>query len=175
MGDTFRTLQHLYSLHTSSPDFLSNLRLLIQHDKKEKYLIKLKGFQSTQLVDFLDEVRTAPLIFRQFRDRLPQALDVIPTNDDLARECLKKLHAICAARRAFPSSLILSGELERSGPCFLNPFGYGYQRGTYRGKEVDIMDMADLWGREKEVCTQYSVSSQRLLMDTLGCCSSSPI
>ena len=174
MENTSRTLQLLYSLDTSSPDFLSNLRLLIQHDEEERYLIKLKEPELTRLVDFLDKVRTAPSTFRRFQGRLLQAFDVIPTNDDLARECFKKLHAICANRRAFPSSHILSGELESPEPLFRNRFGYYYRRGTYRGEEVDIIDMMHGWGK-KQVCAQYCMSSQRLLMDILGCCRGSPI
>ena len=159
MENASRTLQRLYSLETSSSDFIRYLRHLIQVDQEEEYLTKLEDPELTRLVDFLDKVRTAPSTFRQLQDRLLQALDVIPANDDLARECLKKLHAICPDREASPSSHILSGELDNLGPRFFNPYGYGYQRGTYRGKGVDVIDMAGAWGTKKEVCIQYCVSS----------------
>ena len=159
MENTSRTLQLLYSLDNSSPDFFPNLRLLIQHDEEERYLIKLKEPELTRLVDLLDKVRSAPSTFRQFQERLLQAFDVIQKNDDLARECLEKLHAICADRGAFPSSYILSGKLDNPWPPALNPYGYCYQRGTYRGEEVDMMDMVDPWGKKKEVCTRYCESS----------------
>ena len=175
MEDTSRTLQLLYSLDTSSPGFLPNLRLLIQHDKKEKYLIKLKRPELTRLLDLLDKVRTAPSTLLQFQDRLLQAFDVIPTNDDLARKCLKKVYAICAARKAFPSSHILSDEIENLRPLDYATSGRHYLWGTYRGEEVEMMKMVDDRGRGEEVCTQSCVSSRRLLMDIPACRRCSPI
>ena len=70
MGNTSRILQRLYSLHTSSPNFIRYLRVLIQHDEEEQYLASLKEPELTQLLDFLDKVRAVPSTFRQFGDRL---------------------------------------------------------------------------------------------------------
>ena len=100
---------------------------------------------------------------------------MIPTKDDIARECLEKLHAICDDRGVFPSSYIISYEHNNTAPLFLGDLGYWHLRGTYRGEEIEMVDMADVLGREKEVCTQYCVPSQRLLKDILGCCRGSPI
>ena len=175
MENTSRTLQRLYSLETSSPDFIRHLRYLIQFDQEEEYLTKLESPELTRVVDFLDKARTVPSTFLQFQDTLLQAFDVIPTNDNLARECLTKLHAICADRGAFPSSHILSSELDQVGPFTINSSGYCYQRGTYRGEEVDMRDMINSRGERKEVCTQHCMSSQRLLMNILGRCRSPPI
>ena len=57
-------LYRLYSLDPSSLDFLPRLHSLIRHDKEEQYLSSLQGSQLTRLVDFLDEVRTVPPVFR---------------------------------------------------------------------------------------------------------------
>ena len=69
MGNTSRTLQRLYSLSTSSPNFLCYLRGLIQYDKEEQYLTNLKKPELTRLLDFLDKVRAVPSTFRRFRYR----------------------------------------------------------------------------------------------------------
>lgn len=53
---TSRVLQCLYSLDTSSPDFLRYLYCLIQNDE-EQHLVSLQGPDLAQLVDFLDQVR----------------------------------------------------------------------------------------------------------------------
>ena len=69
MGNTSRILQCLYSLDTSSSDFLCYLSGLIQYDKEEQYLTNLKEAELTQLLDFLDKVRAVPSTFRRFRYR----------------------------------------------------------------------------------------------------------
>lgn len=50
-------LQHLYSLNTSSPDFLRVLYGLVRYDEDEHYSSGLEGEELARLVDFLDEVR----------------------------------------------------------------------------------------------------------------------
>ena len=159
MGNTSRILQRLYSLDASSPEFLRLLHCLIQYDEEERYSTNLEGPEVMRLVDFLDKVRAIPSTLHRSRDRPLQALDMLPINNDVARECLKKLHAICADRGAFPSSHILSSELVRTETYVINTSG-GYQRGTYRGKKVDIISL-DRRGPRKKVRTQYCVSSQR--------------
>ena len=58
---TSQVLHHLYSLDTSSPDFLRYLYCLIRSDEKEQYLSSLQGLELIRLVDFLDGVRSFPL------------------------------------------------------------------------------------------------------------------
>lgn len=50
-------LQQLYSLKTSSPEFLRVLWAFIKNDEDEKFSSGLKGEELTQLIDFLDNVR----------------------------------------------------------------------------------------------------------------------
>lgn len=57
---TSQVLQHLYSLDTSSSDFLRCLYCLFRSDEEEQYLFTLQGSELTRLVDFLDEVRFFP-------------------------------------------------------------------------------------------------------------------
>ena len=59
---TSRALQRLHSLGTSSPDLLRCLYDLIQSDDEEQYLTSLRGSELTRLVDFLDRVRSSPLV-----------------------------------------------------------------------------------------------------------------
>lgn len=53
---TPQILQYLYSLDTSSPDFLRYLRCFILDDEGEQYSSNLQGMELTNLVDFLDKV-----------------------------------------------------------------------------------------------------------------------
>ena len=69
MGNASKILQRLYSLDTSSPNFLRYFHCLIQHDEEEQYLTNLKEPELTRLLDFLDKVRAVPLIFRWLPDR----------------------------------------------------------------------------------------------------------
>ena len=56
-------LQYLYSLDTSSPDFLRVLYGLIRHDEDEQYSSSLEGEELARLVDFLDDVCPLPQFF----------------------------------------------------------------------------------------------------------------
>ena len=58
---TFQVLQHLYSLDTSSPDFLRFLYCLIRNDEEDRYLTTLQGSELTRLVDFFDDVCSSPV------------------------------------------------------------------------------------------------------------------
>ena len=58
---TSQVLQHLYSLDSSSPEFLHSLYCLIQVDNEEQYLINLQGSELSCLVNFLDGVGALPL------------------------------------------------------------------------------------------------------------------
>ena len=111
----------------------------------------------------------------------PQALSAIPTTDNIARECLHKLQAICAHRTTLPSSYIVSDDLARVGD---HPIALGgvtdTWRGTYRGGNVFIRslkgDLSDDQTLKKvrvrcgvyllgllKTCGYYSRSSERLL------------
>ena len=59
-------LDRLYSLDTSSPEFLRHLFSLIHSDKEEQYLISLKGYRLARLVYFLDKVHATPSAFHRF-------------------------------------------------------------------------------------------------------------
>jgi len=63
---TSHILKHLYSLDTSSPDFLRYLYSLIRRDDEEQYLNSLQGSELAQLVDFLDRVHAVPSTFHRF-------------------------------------------------------------------------------------------------------------
>lgn len=67
---TSEILQHLYSLDTSSPDFLRVLYGLIRHDEEEQYSSSLKGEELARLVDFLDDVRSFSSAFRRVVTRI---------------------------------------------------------------------------------------------------------
>jgi len=67
---TSRILQYLYSLDISSPNLPSYLYCLIQRDEEDEYLSSLQGSELTRLVDFLDEVRTLPSVFRPVTERI---------------------------------------------------------------------------------------------------------
>ena len=131
---TSQVLQHLYSLGTSSPDFLRCLYCLIRKDEEEQYLSNLQGSQLTQLVDFLDEVRPSPLAFVQLTKRTVQILDVGPIADDVLRRCLHKLRTICSRRAILPSSYTISGDLARVGD---HPVAFGGFSDVWKGTHND--------------------------------------
>jgi len=62
---TPQILQYLYSLDTSSPDFLRYLRCFILDDEGEQYSSNLQGPELASLVDFLDNVCPLHPSFRQ--------------------------------------------------------------------------------------------------------------
>jgi hypothetical protein len=174
---TSRILQRLYSLDTSSPDFLRHLYCLIQDDKKEQYLTSLRGSELTRLVDFLDKVHAVSSTFDQFTKKTPQALGAIPTTDDVARECLNKLQAICGHHAILPSSYIASGEIARvgDGPVSLGAIADVWE-GTYRSKKVSIKSLrirTNNYQSLKKVRIRYSTPSSHLLKNTRGHCSRS--
>jgi len=132
-------LKHLYSINTSSPDFSRLLYGLIRQDKEEKYLSSLNGLELARLVDFLDNVCATPLAFRSVTKRTLQALNDIPTTDDVSPKCLHKLQAICSHRMTLPSSYTVSGEITRIGdrPVALGGFADVW-KGTHSGKQVCV-------------------------------------
>ena len=132
-------LYRLYSLDPSSPDFPCRLHSLIRYDEEEQYLSSLQGSQLARLLDFLDQVRTLPSTFCPVTKRVLQTLGNISTDDDLSRQCLHKLQAICGHRATLPSSYIISGEITRSDDHPIALCGtVGVWEGTYRGKKVSI-------------------------------------
>ena len=171
---TPQILQRLYSLDTSSPDFLHHICCFIQYDEEEQYLASLQGSELAQLVGFLDKVRPVPSVFHRFTKPTPKALGAIRTTDDVARECLNKLQAICGH---LPASYIASGQIARvgDGPVTLGVIADVWE-GTYRSKKVSIKCLKirmENYQALKEVRIQYGTSSSRLLKNTCGRCSHS--
>lgn len=117
-----QVLQQLYSLEPSSPDFLRVLYGLIRHDEDEQYSSSLKGSELSRLVDFLDSVRPLSSVFHPILKRSLQSLDKISTSDDVFRQCLRKLRAICGCHTTLPTSHIVSGDLTKVGE---HPIAFG--------------------------------------------------
>jgi len=134
-----QVLQQLYSLDTSSPDFSRLLYGLIRQDEEEKYSSNLKGLELARLMDLLDEVRALLLAFHPVTKQTPQALSAIPTTDDVSRQCLYKLQAICGYHMALPSSYTVSGEITRVGdrPIALGGFADVWE-GTHGDRKVCV-------------------------------------
>jgi len=134
-----QALERLYSLDNSSPDFLRVLHGLIRHDKDEQYSSSLEGAELARLVDFLDDVRPLPPAFRPVVNQTQQALCTIPTFDDIFRQCLRKLRAICGYHKTLPSSHMISGDLARTGD---NPIAFGgftdVWQGSHGGRRVCV-------------------------------------
>ena len=110
-----RTLQHLYSLNTSSPGTARLIYGLIRQDEEEQYLATLQGSELARLIDFLDEVRTLLSTSHLVIKRILQALGAIASPDDVSRQCLCKLQVICSRSMTLPSSYTVSGDLARIG------------------------------------------------------------
>ena len=72
----------------------------------------------------------------------PQALGAIPATDNVARECLHKLQAICSCHAILPSSYVASGRISRigDGPIALGGIVDAWE-GTYHGKKVSIRSL----------------------------------
>ena len=66
-----QVIQQLYTLDTSSPDFMRVLYGLIRHDEDEQYTSSLQGPELTRLVDFLDEVCALPSASYPIPNRSP--------------------------------------------------------------------------------------------------------
>ena len=137
---TSQVLQHLYSLDISSQNIPRYLYYLIQRDEEEHYLSSLQGLDLARLVDFLDEVRGSSSTFRPVTDQIPQALGVIPTTDDVSRQCLHKLQAICGDNMILPSSHNISGDLARVGdhPISVDGASADVWEGAHNGRKVCI-------------------------------------
>lgn len=136
---TSEILQRLYSLDTSSPDFLRHLHCLIQTDEEEQYLNGLRGPELSRLVDFLDGVRTLPMASFQLTNLSPQALGVTQITDDTSRRCLHKLQVICRDHSILPSSYTVPGDLARVGDDPVASGGFAdIWEGTHNGNKVCI-------------------------------------
>ena len=136
---TPKILKHLYSLDNSSPDFSRYLYCLIKTDKEEEYLSGLQGSELTRLVDFLDKVRSLLPASSWPTKRSSQVLDVAPISEDIRRQCLHKLQAICGLRATLPSSYTISGDLAKDGDDPVSSGGFSdIWEGTYNGTNVCI-------------------------------------
>ena len=108
-------LYRLYTLNTSSADFLRYFHSLILRDDVEEYLTSLQGPQLARLVDFLDKVRTLPSALCPILKQALQTLSARSAHDNISRQCLRKLQAICAHRAILPQSYAVSGNPARVG------------------------------------------------------------
>ena len=167
---TSQVLQQLYSIDISSPDFLRYLYYLIRDDDEEQYLTNLQETELTQLVDFLDKVRPSSSASSRPTNRVPQALDVTPTTDDVSRRCLHKLQAICGHRIVLPSSYNVSGDLSRNGshPAASGGFSDVWE-GTYDSRKVCIkcLRITQQTRQAVEKVRIFRISVFRLLKGTL--------
>jgi len=174
---THWVLHCLYSLDPSSLDFSRRLRSLIQHDKREQYLASLRGPQLARFVDFIDQVRVLHLAFCPLTKQIVQTLSTISADDDLSRQCLHKLQAICAHRATLPSSYIISRGIARvgRGPIALGGIADVWE-GTYRGNRVSIKSLKIPLSGDlaiEKVCIRCDTSLSRLLKKICGSCSHS--
>jgi hypothetical protein len=136
---TIRALRQLYSLDTASPDFPRYLFRFIQFDDKEQYSITLQGSKLVRLVDFLDKVSPFSSTSPQLTEWTPQALDAVPTTDDVSRQCLHKLQAVCAHHTILPTSYKVSGDLFKIGSHAVASGGFSdVWEGTRSGNKVCI-------------------------------------
>ena len=108
-------LYRLYKLDISSAAFLPYLRSLIRYDGREQYLANIQGPELDRLVNFLDEVRTLPSALCLGTKQALQTLNGLSAHDDVSRQCLGKLQAICAHRAILPQSYAVSGNPARVG------------------------------------------------------------
>ena len=170
-------LYRLYKLDISSADFLPHLRSLIRYDGREQYLTSFRGPELTRVVDFLDEVRTLPFALCPVIKQVLQTLNAISAHDDVSRQCLHKLQAICARRITLPSSYIVSDNLARVGDRPISSDGiFDMWKGAYRGKSVSIKFLKVPPNGDqalKKVCIRCGTSLSRLLKNTCGPCSHS--
>ena len=136
---TSQVLQYLYSLDTSSPDFLRCLYCFILDDKGEQYSTNLQGSELARLVDFLDEVCPLRPGFEPVIKHILQVLCTIPVTDDIFRQCLRKLQAICEYHMTLPSSYNASEDLVKVGGYTIADGGFAdVWEGTHRGRKVCI-------------------------------------
>ena len=134
-----RTLERLYSLDTSSPNFSRYLYCLIKTDEEEQYLSSLQGSELARFVEFLDGVRSLLLASFQPTKQSSQVLDVASMTEDIHRQCLHKLQAICSLRTTLPSSYTISGDLTKVGDEPVASGGFSdVWEGTHNGTEVCI-------------------------------------
>ena len=131
-------LHQLYSPDHSSLGLLRRLQWLIRHDEEDQYLIKLQGSELARLVDLLDQVRPLPSVFCSVMKRALQTLSTV-SNDDVSRQCLHELQAICDHRATLKCSYIVSDDLSRVGDLPITLSGIvDVWEGNYRSRGVTI-------------------------------------
>lgn len=68
-----------------------------------------------------------------------QALNTIPTSDDVFRQCLRKLRAICGHHTTLPTSHIIRGDLAKTGEIAIAFGGFAdVWQGAHDGRRVCI-------------------------------------
>jgi len=101
-------------------------------------------------------------------ERILQSLSAISADDNLSRQCLHKLQAICARCATLPSScIIISDEIARVGGHSIALGGIAdVWEGIYRGKRVSIKSLKVPLRDDqtlKKVCARCGTSLSRLL------------
>lgn len=132
-------LQCLCLLGTSSPDISRLVYSLIRHGGEDRYLSSLQGSELARVVDFLDKVRTLLPSLCLVTKQILQALDAIPSADEVYRQRLRKLQTICARHTILPSSYAVSGGLARVGdkPVAFGGFADVWE-GIHNGRKVCV-------------------------------------
>ena len=167
-------LYRLYKLDISSAAFLPHLRSLIQHDEREQYFTSLQGPELARLVDFLGKVPTLPPAPRPVIKQVLQTLNAISAHDDISRQCLHKLQAICAHCATLPSSYIMSKNIARVGDHTIALGGIADMwEGAYRRRRVSVKCLKASPNDDPtlKVCIRRVTSLSRLLKKTCGPCS----
>ena len=165
-------LHKLYSLDTTSPEFLRGLYAFVRSDEDGKHSADLNGVELTRLVDFLDNVRPFSSDFYPIMNKTSKALGSIPPSDDVFRQCLRKLRALCSSRATLPSSHIIGGDLVKLGDSAIACGGFAdVWRGEHNEKKVCIkvlrVSLNDTAGRKqvRNLCPRIL-----LFTDVLGRC-----
>jgi len=170
---TSQVLQYLYSLDTSSPDFLRCLYCFILDDEGEQYSSNLQGSELARLVNFLDEVCSLRPDFQPVMKHILQTLCTIPVTDNIYRQCLHKLQAICEYHMTLPCSYNASDDLVKIGGYPIADGGFAdVWEGTHRGRKVCIKCLrVSVKNRETvtKVCTRYRHDHSALLENTHLC------
>ena len=132
-------LQQLYTMEASSPDFLRVLYAWIRSDEDEQYSRNLEGGELTRLVEFLDGVCPLSPTPSLLTNKIFKALGSISTSDEVYRQCLRKLRAICGHHTILPASHIITGNLFRTEEDPFTSGGFAdLWKGDHDGNKVCI-------------------------------------
>ncbi|KAF9643878.1 hypothetical protein BDM02DRAFT_3191109 [Thelephora ganbajun] len=116
------TLQQLYRLDASSPDFGDQLSNVLYEQEYQQCVPNLQGDDPVWLVDYLDK-----------------ALDGLDPSTPASRRCLRELRNICGTRGILPTPYTLSADPLDIGSYPLDSGGYGdVYLGVLGGSKVSV-------------------------------------